>query len=188
MKAIANDLELAREDVTLSSAGGSPFLISYGLTFLLTATFSLFLSARVVALIAMFQGGVSLPLAFWLEHRLGKKRMSSDNPLKPLSVQLAISQALGLPTLIAVYSLEPKLIPLALASLGGVHFMPYAWVHNSKIYIYLAVAVSIGAYVIQSVLATNDFEAILLWVAMVYFVAAVPIYKRFSAMMALTLL
>jgi hypothetical protein len=172
---IGNDLKLARQDVGLS---GSPFLVSYGLIFLLTAVLSLFLSARVVAVIAMFQGGVSLPLAFWLERRLGKKRMSSDNPLRPLSVQLATSQALGLPALIAVYSLEPMLVPLALASLGGVHFMPYAWLHDSKVYIYLAVAVSIGAYLIQLIVAANDFEAILFWVALVYFVAAVPTYRR----------
>jgi hypothetical protein len=93
---------------------------------------------------------------------------------------LAISQALGLPALIAVYSLEPMLVPLALASLGGVHFMPYAWLHNSRIYIYLAVTVSIGAYLIQLAVSGNDSGAILFWIALVYSVAAALIHGRFS--------
>jgi hypothetical protein len=181
MNTITHDLELARQDIGMSSAGGSPFLISYGLTFLTTAVVSLFLDVRIVALIAMFQGGVALPLALWLERRLGRKRMSSNNPLKPLSAQLAMSQALGLPALIAVYSLDPKLVPLALASLGGVHFVPYAWLHNTRTYIYLAVAISVGAFAIQVTLRTHDLEAILFWIAAVYLVAAGSILRRYRA-------
>ena len=46
----------------------------------------------------MFQGGVALPLAFWLERRMGTGRMQADNPFRALSGQMAMSQALGLPT------------------------------------------------------------------------------------------
>src|SRR5512135_559893 len=106
----------AFHEVSASSAGGAPFLIAYGITFLITAALSLFLPRPTAAIIAMFQGGVALPAAFWLERKMGSRRMSSHNPLKPLSAQMAMSQALGLPLLILVYSLNPGGIPLALAS------------------------------------------------------------------------
>jgi len=172
------DLKHALDDVSTSSAGGAPFLIAYGATFLITAVLSFFLPRSTIALIAMFQGGVALPAAFWLEHRMGSQRMAPDNPLRPLSVQMAMSQALGLPALILVYSLNPGGIPLALASLGGVHFLPYAWLHRTNIYVYFAAAVSIGAFAIQLFLGANSFSYILFFVAAVYWITAPLVYQH----------
>ena len=103
--------------VVRHEASGAPFLIAYGTTFLATAILSFFIPQQTAAMIAMFQGGLALPVAFWLERRMGSGRMAPDNPLRSLSVQMAMSQALGLPILILVYSLNPRGIPLALASL-----------------------------------------------------------------------
>jgi hypothetical protein len=83
-----------------SSAGGAPFLFAYGLTLFVTAILYFFLPIQVVALVAMFQGSLALPLAFWLERRLGAGPISPDNPLRPLSVQMAMSQILVLPAVI----------------------------------------------------------------------------------------
>jgi hypothetical protein len=174
----SNDLEQAFNEVSASSAGGAPFLIAYGATFLITAILSFFLPKNISALIAMFQGGVALPAAFWLERKMGSQRMAADNPLRSLSVQLAMSQALGLPVLILVYSLNPLGIPLALASLGGVHFLPYAWLHRTRIYATLAFAVSIGSFAIQLALSKSAFPYILIFVAIVYWVAAPLVYQH----------
>jgi hypothetical protein len=174
----SNDLNRALDEVSASSAGGAAFLIAYGATFLITAALSFFLPRPTTALIAMFQGGVALPLAFWLERKLGTRRMSPDNPLRPLSAQMAMSQALGLPLLILVYSLNPAGIPLALASLGGVHFLPYAWLHRTRIYVVFAFAVSIGSFAIQLALPSTAFSYILLYVAVVYWVTAPLVYRH----------
>ncbi len=178
MSNVSNDFNQALTDVSASSAGGAPFLIAYGLTFLITAAVSVILPRPTTALIAMFQGGVALPVAFWLERKLGSRRMASDNPLRPLSVQMAMSQALGLPALILVYSLNPAGVPLALASLGGVHFLPYAWLHRTRIYAYAAVAVSVGAFVIQVLFASRAFSYILGYVAVVYWITAPLVYRH----------
>jgi hypothetical protein len=95
-----NDLKLAFTEVSASSAGGSPFLISYGATFFIIGLLSFFISEQSTALLAMFQGGVALPVAFWLERRMGTGRMAADNPLRSLSTLLAFSQVLALPALI----------------------------------------------------------------------------------------
>jgi len=79
--ATSYDLGRAFTEVSASSAGGAPFLIAYGATFLLTAVVSFFVPKPTAALIAMFQGGLALPLAFWLERRLGTGRMEPGNPL-----------------------------------------------------------------------------------------------------------
>jgi hypothetical protein len=113
---------------------------------------------------------------------MGKKRMTPDNPLRSLSVQMAMSQALGLPALILVYSLNPLGIPLALASLGGIHFLPYAWLHRTRIYIYFAIAVSMGAFAIQIWLAKNAFSYILLYMAVTYWITMPFVYTHAKKM------
>jgi hypothetical protein len=172
-----NDLNEARNEVSASSAGGAAFLIAYGTTFLVCGLLSLFLTAEIAALVAMFQGGLALPAAFWLERRLGTGTMAPDNPLRSLSVQLAMSQTLGLPALIVAYSLNPRSVPVVLAALGGMHFMPYAWLQRTQAYIVLGVAVSIGAFLIQALLPQLAFHAILFYVGVVYWISAAVVYR-----------
>jgi len=168
----------ALTEVSASSAGGAPFLIAYGATFLITAILSFFLPRPTTAVIAMFQGSLALPVAFWLERKMGSSRMSSENPLKPLSAQMAMSQMLGLPLLILIYSINPGGMPLALACLGGVHFLPYAWLHRTRIYAVFAFAVSMGAFAIQAFLGTQAFSYVLLYVAILYGITAPLVYTH----------
>ncbi len=172
------DLKQAFLEVSASSAGGAPVLIAYGATFLITAILSFFLPRQTTALIAMFQGGLALPAAFWLERKMGTGRMSPDNPLRSLSAQMAMSQALGLPILILVYSLNPGGIPLALASLGGAHFLPYAWLQRTRIYAVFAVVVSIGSFLIQVLLGSNAFSYVFVFIALVYLVTTPLVYRH----------
>jgi len=171
-------LEQAFTEVSASSAGGSPFLIAYGTTFLITGILTFVLAAETVALIAMFQGGAALPVALWLERRLGQGRMSVNNPLRALSVQLALSQVLALPALIVAFNLNPRSIPVILAGLGGVHFLPYAWLQRTKLYAGLAVAVSSGAFGLQLLLGATAFHIILLYVGVAYLLVAPAVYRH----------
>jgi hypothetical protein len=132
------------------------------------------------------QGGVisyihlTLPLTFWLERRLGAGPMSPDNPLRSLSVQMAISQILALPAVIVAYSLEPSTVPVVLAAVGGAHFVTYAWLHRSRLYAILAVAISIGAFVLQLFLRSAAFPYILIYMSLVYWILA-PLVHRHTA-------
>jgi hypothetical protein len=179
---VSNDLKGALDEVSASSAGGAPFLIAYGATFLITAILSFFVARETAAMVAMFQGGVALPVAFWLERRMGSRRMAKDNPLQALSVQMAMSQALGLPILILAYSMNPRSVPMVLAALGGVHFLPYAWLHRTRLYVFLGVALSLGAFAIQIVLGPNSFSYILLYVTLIYWITAPLVYHHAARM------
>ena len=175
----------ALDEVSGSSAGGAPFLICYGVTFIVTGILAFFLARETSALIAMFQGGVALPVAFMLERRIGTGRMSAENPLKSLSAQLAVSQALAIPFLIVAYNVNPDQIPVMMAGLGGVHFLPYAWLHRTRIYVLIGVVISVGAFV--AILASSvsaSFEYILLLVGVTYLAAAPFVYRHAKQVVA----
>ncbi len=174
----------ALDEVSASSAGGAPFLIAYGLTFLITGILSLFLPRQTTALIAMFQGGAALPLAFWLERRMGTRRMDAANPLKTLSAQLAMSQGLVIPALIVVYTLNPGAIPVVLAGVGGMHFLPYAWLHRTRLYAVLGGVIALGAFALQLFLGPLAFNVILFFIALVYGLVAVLVFRHARRFMA----
>ena len=172
------DLELARREVSQSSAGGAPFLICFGATLLACGVAAFFLPVRQAALAVMFQGGIALPLAFLLERRMGWGPMAKDNPLNALSIQLAMSQIVAFPIVIAMFDLRPGGVPLAMASIAGGHFLPYAWLQRSNVYIGLAVAVSAGALAIQIAAGAAAFPFILLLMTACYWVAAPLVYRN----------
>jgi hypothetical protein len=177
-------VERARDEVSASSAGGAPFLLAYGATMLVTAALALVLPRNVAALVAIFQGGVALPAAFWLERRMRVRPASPDNPLNQLSAQLAMSQVVALPATIVAYSLDPDVVPVVLAAIGGGHFLPYAWLHRSQAYAVLAGVVSLGSFALQVVLRDAAFVVILVFVGIVYLVAAPLVYRRAAQLVA----
>jgi hypothetical protein len=104
--------------------------------------------------------------------------MAADNPLRALSIQMAMSQVVALPVVIAMYSLSPGGVPLAMASIGGGHFLPYAWLQRTRAYVVLGVAVAVGAYAIQMALGARAFPWILFYMTACYAVAAPVVYRR----------
>jgi len=173
-----NDLEAARADVSASSAGGAPFLISFGVTLAACAIASFFVDRRTAAMLVMFQGGIALPAAFMLERAMSRKAMAAENPLRSLSIQLAMSQIVAFPIVIATYSLNPGAVPLAMASIGGGHFLPYAWLQRTPAYVVLGVAISAGALIIQIALGPRAFPWVLLYMTACYWAAAPAVYRR----------
>jgi len=139
------DLTRARHDIVTSSAGGAPFLICFGATIALAGLVWPLLPVKIAALVVMFQGNLALPAAFWLERRMGWTTMAADNPLKSLSIQLAMSQIVAFPAVIVAYALSPAAVPVTLAAIAGGHFLPYSWLQRTPVYIALAIAVSAGA-------------------------------------------
>ncbi len=170
-------LDDARRDVSAASAGGAPFLLCFGATLLACAVLSLYVTTPTAALVVMFQGGLALPAAFLLERRMGQAPMAADNPLRPLSIQLAMSQVVALPVVILAYSLNPGAVPLAMAAIAGGHFLPYAWLQRTNVYAVLAVAVSAGALVMQMVFGGAAFALVLVWMTGCYWAAA-PLVLR----------
>ena len=178
MSRFVSDLNAARAEVSAASSGGAPFLIAFACTLGLTGVAAFWLDARVIALVTLFQGNVALPLAFWLERRMSAVRMSSDNPLKPLSIQLAMSQILALPAVLFVYQFAPAAVPAAMAGVGAAHFLPYAWLQRTRLYVGLGMAASVGPFVLTMVLRSGAAPWVLIYLSGTYLVTAALIYRR----------
>ena len=172
------DLTRARMEVTASSASGAPFLFSFGLTIFLTGLLALWLPTKTAALILLFQGNVALPLAFLLQRRLAWGEMSADNPLRPLSIQLAMSQIAALPMVLLAFGLAPHTTGVALASVAAGHLVPYAWLHRTPIYLWLAPAVSICILLIAIELKQEALPWTLFYMAGAYALAGVGLYRH----------
>jgi hypothetical protein len=87
----------ARSTASATAAHGAAWLIAFGITLSIAAALSFVLPLEVAVLVAVFQGGVALPLAFALERRLGSAPMAPGHPWRSLSVQLAMVQIVALP-------------------------------------------------------------------------------------------
>ena len=168
MSSRSNDLRHALDEVSASSAGGAPFLIAFGFTLMASAVVSYFVPLKTAAIVVMFQGNVALPIAFWLERRMARGTMARDNPLRSLSIMLAMSQLLGLPAVFIAYSYHPAMVPAALAAIGAAHFVPYAWLHRTRLYIVLGVAVAVGSLAITMLLRREAFPWVLFYLGVVY--------------------
>jgi hypothetical protein len=160
------DIDVARSDATRSSGSGIAFLLAYGTTLLVAGLLAFVLPVAIAALVILFQGGVALPLALVLERRLGFPPMAADNPPRALSVQILLVQVAALPAVILVYTLNPAYVPAVFAAIGGGHFLPYAWLHRTRLYIVLGVAISLGSLLLTALLGTAAFPYVpLFWSA-----------------------
>jgi len=59
-----------------------------------------------------------------------------------------------------------------------VHFLPYAWLHRTKLYIFLAVATSLGAFGLQLLLGSLAFHIILFYVGVLFWMIAPFVYRQ----------
>lgn len=167
-----NDIERALDDVSASSAGGAPFLIAFGFTLAVCGVLGLVLPVRTAAIITLFQGNLALPLAFLLERRLRARPAPKSDPFRGLAIQMAMSQIVAIPAVILAFSFHPAFVPAAMAAIGGGHFLPYAWLHRTPIYVILGVVVSVGAFAISVVLKQASFSPVLFFISACYFAAA----------------
>jgi hypothetical protein len=172
------DLDRARAEITAASCGGAPFLYAFALTLGLTGVAAFWLEVRTTALITLFQGNVALPIAFGLERVMSDVRMSDDNPLKPLSIQLAMSQILALPIVLIVYQFVPAAVPAAMGAIGAAHFLPYVWLQRMHVYLGLAIAASVGPFTLAVTLRGSAAPWTLLFLSATYIVTAMLVRRR----------
>lgn len=133
-------------DLAQSNYRGAAFLFAYGTTWLVCAALWRITEPRWAVLATLFQGMVALPVAPGVSAWLGMfEARPGSEAITQLGVLISMSQLLVLPLLIVLtvrgrYTMVPLLFSLA----GAVHFMPYAWLYQSLLYILLPIALAIG--------------------------------------------
>jgi hypothetical protein len=143
-----HDIDSARHESIASAGAGFPFLFSFGLTWIAAGVLSYFLSPKAAAWAYIFQAAIAIPMAFALQGWMRYPKASPDNPLWPLAMQLLFIQPLAFPAYILVLFLEPSYVPAVFAAMVGAHFLPYQWLHKTRLYGVLGVLVSAGPWML----------------------------------------
>lgn len=120
--------------------------------------------------------GPVFPVGYVLTRVWGGDLFAKSPTLTPLGIQLAALQLFYWPIIIVVFRQAPEWTPFTMAVLFGSHFLPYAWLYESRAYLFLTVSVaavlSVGAlatsgplYLMTPVLTAACYAVtvILLW-------------------------
>ena len=93
-------------------------------------------------------GMPAMPVAIVLERRLGYVAAANPDPLLGLTMPLLFVQIVAFPAILMVWNAAPAYVPVAFAAIVGAHFLPYAWVYRTRLYIVLGVVVAVGPYLL----------------------------------------
>jgi hypothetical protein len=145
------DLITSLERLAEQNLSGAAFLTAYGVTWVACGLLWRRATDQVAAYATLFQGLLALPAALGLSALIGA--IGQDRPvadeITQLSVLIGTSQLLGLPLLIVlVVRHQYHLVPLAFAAITSMHFILYAWLYRTPVYIVMALLISLGTMVV----------------------------------------
>lgn len=87
------------------------------------------------ALIYLFGAGLLLPLGLLIAALLRIDLFARGNPLALLGGYLGGLQILFIPLMVGAYLATPQFVPWYLGVLVGAHFLPFAWLYDSRAYL-----------------------------------------------------
>lgn len=176
-------VERARHEAIVSAGAGFTFLLAFGVTWIAAAAVSFAVPTEVAAWVYLLQAFVGMPAAFGLQRALGYPRASPDNPLGPLAVQLVFIQPVAFPAFLLMLEIEPAFVPVAFAAVLGAHFLPFAWIHRTPVYVVLGIVVSAGAYGLAITLGARSLHYTGFFVGACLLIAAVRVRAHAAAVM-----
>lgn len=143
-------LESSLHQLAAQNRSGVAFLGAYGVTWLVCALLWRRAGEGRAALATLFQGVVALPVALLISALIGGM---ADRPVSGLVTQLSIlvacSQLLVLPLLVVLFTRRKyTAIPVLFALGGALHFLPYAWLYRTPVYLAMSVAIALGVAVV----------------------------------------
>lgn len=138
------------------------------------------LSVEALAWSAGLGGLAVQPVGYVFNRWLGGDALARGHPLAGLVWTLGATQWLGWVTVAVLFVQAPVLVPYALATLVGAHFLPFAWLYRSRAYAVLGVVSVLGAGIAQLALPTEAPRWIATGMAMAMLAAAWVEHRRFA--------
>jgi hypothetical protein len=139
------NIDRLKKDMIHSAQRGYPVFISGAIYWFVMWMLSGFTGNKLLSLIYILGMGSIFPLGMMISAFLKVNMFATPNPLGKLGGLIGGIQMFFLPIYIFIYQHHPEWIPFFIAILGGSHFIPYAWIYNSKAYYFHSVGmVSIG--------------------------------------------
>lgn len=141
-----SEIDALRQRAILSSLAGFPFLLVFGLVWIVAAALSYVVPREIAPWIYVMLGMPATPVALAIERRVGYVRAAQPDVLLPLTLQILFVQMVAFPAILLVWNLAPSYLPVAFAAVVGAHFLPFQWVYRTRIYGVLGVVVAVGPY------------------------------------------
>jgi len=137
------DIALAHQDLINSTWSGFTFLLANGVGWIVIGLLAFRLREERVALALLLIGLVTMPIAFGLRSLLGLQDYNPGNPLNRAGILLAFVPVVAFPAVVITYLKLPKWMPCVVAAILGGHFLPYAWLYQTQVYLFLGIGVAI---------------------------------------------
>jgi hypothetical protein len=144
----ASEIDAIREQGMLSSLAGFPFLLAFGVVWIVAGLVTYWLPREIAPWCYPFLGLPAMPVAIALERRLGYVPAPDPDPLLPLTLQILFVQVVAFPAILLVWDAAPDYVPVAFAAVVGAHFLPFQWVYRTRLYGFLGVTVAVGPFVL----------------------------------------
>ncbi len=141
-----SEIDALRQRAILSSLAGFPFLLVYGLVWIIGAGLSYLVPRDIAPWVYVLLGMPATPIAIALEKRMGYVRAPEPDPLLPLTLQVLFVQVVAFPAILLVWDASPHYVPVAFAAVVGAHFLPFQWIYRTRIYGFLGVVVAAGSF------------------------------------------
>ncbi|WP_256838187.1 DUF7010 family protein [Ornithinimicrobium faecis] len=123
---------------------GFGFLVAFGLTWLVAGGIWLRFGEKAGAYAALFQGTAGVPLGLLLTSLTATAGRPDDPSMNALSIYLGAGQLLVLPLAIVLIVQHRYLAVAAVMALVlAVHFVPYAWLYGTPVYLAAAAVVAV---------------------------------------------
>ncbi|WP_025027935.1 DUF7010 family protein [Caldalkalibacillus mannanilyticus] len=171
-------IDEAKRSIAIAAKRGIPMILSGSIFWLLVGVLSLFTSHNVLSLVYLFGIGLVFPIGILLSKILKIDLFSSGNPLGTLGGIVGGVQLFFVPIVIMVYLHQPAWIPFVIGVLTGAHFLPYAWIYNSKTYIFLAVGTTGVASFTGFFLLDSSYTVIPFGIVIIYLLTILGLIRE----------
>lgn len=144
--------------------------------------------AGVAAFAGLDAGGLGLffvvgaalvyPGGYLFNRVFGGDLTARGSELRGMVGAITVGQLLGTPLIVALLLRDTPLVAFALATMLGVHFLPYGWLYRAPAYYALAVASASAAALVQVAMPLRANVAIPVAMAALYVAAATHVIHQ----------
>lgn len=174
------DIDTMRDELAAITKRGIGMPIAGMVYWIAMAASGAMLTPHNAALVMFIATGGVFPLGWWLTKLAGGNLMHKGHALASLGMVLNFVQLAYWPLVIFVFHRDPMLVPVALGSLFGSHFLPYGWFYRSRGYTTLGIAAPIVATLLQLAAPARAFVLVPLGMAACYAVAVALLQRENS--------
>lgn len=140
------DLTTLKRDIATRSRRGLPnILAGAGLWATFGVLGAVLPDTPQRALIYLCGAGMLLPLGMLVAAIMRVDLFAKGNPLAVLGGYLGGLQMLFIPLMAGAYTATPSFVPWYMGVLVGAHFLPFAWLYDSRAYLIGAIGTTVAA-------------------------------------------